>query len=103
MSEREDEVDVLRAWREVPRVLPGAALDAQVLANARRYRMRRRLMPLMALAACLLLATLGLQRSAPVAPPKPAVDARQVETRAAAFLMRIQPANHALAAPDGID
>jgi hypothetical protein len=96
MSGRDDDTDLMRAWREVPRALPDEALDAQVLARARAWRLRRRLAPLMALAACLALAMLGLQRGAP--PPK-AADARLVEGRAALFLMKVDVADHALAAP----
>jgi hypothetical protein len=102
MSERDDELDLLRAWREAPRVMPDERLDGKVLANARAWRLRRRLVPLMALAACLVLAVFGLQRSAEiVAPPQPAGSASRIESRAAVFLMKVDVAGPALAAPAG--
>lgn len=99
MSERDDEFDVLRAWREAPRHVPDERLDGKVLANARAWRLRRRLMPLMALAACVALAVFGLQRSAEVAAPRPAVNSARVESRATTFLLNVDVAGPALAAP----
>jgi hypothetical protein len=102
MSERDDDQGLLRAWREAPRVMPDERLDGKVLANAQAWRLRRRLVPLMALAACLALAVFGLQRSAEnVTPPKPAVTASRVESRAAVFLMNVDVAGPALVAPAG--
>jgi hypothetical protein len=102
MSERDDELELLRAWREAPRVMPDERLDGKVLANAQAWRLRRRLVPLMALAACLALAVLGLQRSAEiVAPSKPAATASRVEGRATVFLMNVDVAGPALAVPAG--
>ena len=95
MTEQDADTDLIRAWSEASRVMPGEALDARVLAKARAHRLRRRLMPFMALAACLALAMLGLQRNA--VPPKQ--DARQIEGRATQFLMKVDVADHALAAP----
>jgi hypothetical protein len=103
MSERDDDIDLLRAWREAPRVMPDERLDGKVLANAQAWRLRRRLVPLMALAACLALGVFGLQRSAEVlAPPSPpAANTARVESRAAVFLMKVDVAGPALAAPAG--
>ena len=104
MNERDDDTDLLRAWREAPRILPDERLDGKVLANARAWRLRRRLVPLTALAACLALAVFGLQRSAEVvSPPKPAAIASHVESRAAVFLMNVDVAGPALAGPAGSD
>jgi hypothetical protein len=102
MSERDDDLDLLRAWREAPRHLPDERLDGTILAKARAWRRRRRLVPLMALAACLALAVAGLQRSAEVVQPtKPAANAARLESRAAVFLMNVDVASPALAAPAG--
>lgn len=101
MSERDDDIDLLRAWREAPRVMPDERLDGKVLANARAWRLRRRLVPLMALAACLALGVFGLQRSAEVIAPPPPANTARVESRAAVFLMKVDVAGPALAAPAG--
>jgi hypothetical protein len=85
----ENDSDVLTAWAKVAAASPDAALDARVMADFRAYRLRRRLVPAAALAACLVLAFAAAQLSMPATrPAEPSMPrGGLLEGSAATFLM----------------
>jgi hypothetical protein len=88
----DDDLDLLKSYRSVPREMPDAALDRRILSAASAFRARRRQLPLLlAVAACLLIAlyaALPRPGSTPsVAPPSPELaEAGLYDGRVAQFL-----------------